>query len=359
MAVGITDLRNYFSRKRSRNEESCDQEELAKVDSASTPEEASVKSKAQQKKVYKARLTYRKEWIEKYPWVYCNDPQEGMFCKLCQKRGNPPPTARGAWTSRGVKDWNHATEQLREHSQSKWHRDAIIHARMAEQGEQQSVLQLQCSAVLKQDEERRTKNRMIIMKLLRSVYFLAKNHLPLTTTFDDMIQLQIENGDEVLKQHVESGPLNAQYTSNYSLVTLLDAIDTWLEKKLVSSLASNPYFSVLADECEDISTAEELSICSRWITNGKPEEHFVTLLHITATDSATISNAICSYLESKNLDYHKLVGQGYDGAATFAGEHNGVQRRIRAHSAHSIYIHCACHRLQLASIHAAKKISRG
>ena len=112
---------------------------------------------------------------------------------------------------------------------------------------------------------------------------------------------------------------------------------------------------MLADECEDISTAEELSICCRWITNGKPEEHFVTLLHITATDSATISNAICSYLESKNLDYHKLVGQGYDGAATFAREHNGVQRRIRAHAAHSIYIDCACHRLQLASIHAAKK----
>ena len=86
-----------------------------------------------------------------------------------------------------------------------------------------------------------------------------------------MIQLQIENGDEVLKQHVELGRLNAQYTSNYSVVTLLDAIDTWLDKKLVSSLASSPYFSVLADECEDISTAEELSICCRWITNGKTE----------------------------------------------------------------------------------------
>ena len=37
------------------------------------------------------------------------------------------------------------------------------------------------------------------------------------------------------------------------MVTLLDAIDTWLDKKLVSSLASSPYFSVLADECEDIT----------------------------------------------------------------------------------------------------------
>ena len=32
-----------------------------------------------------------------------------------------------------------------------------------------------------------------------------------------------------------------------------------------------------------------------------------------------------------------------------------MQRRIRAHAAHLIYIHCACHRLQLTSIHAAKK----
>ena len=85
---------------------------------------------------------------------------------------------------------------------------------------------------VKQDEERRANNRMIIMKLLRSVYFLAKKRLPLTTTFDDMIQLQIENGDEAFKQYVELRPLNAQYTSNYSVVTLLDAIDTWLDRSL-------------------------------------------------------------------------------------------------------------------------------
>ncbi len=51
-------------------------------------------SKAKQRKVYKARLSYKKQWEQTYPWVYCKDPSEGMFCKLCQKRGNPPPTAR-------------------------------------------------------------------------------------------------------------------------------------------------------------------------------------------------------------------------------------------------------------------------
>ena len=181
---------------------------------------------------------------------------------------------------------------------------------MAEIGEEQSVLQLQCSAAAKEAEEKRAKNRTIVLKLLRSIYFLDKNRLPLTTTFDQLVQLQIANGDGLLQQHVEEGPQNAQYTSKFSAVMLLEAIDTWLDRKLMESLRSSPYFSVLADECVDISTTEELSICCRWIVNGKPEKHFVTVLHISNLDAATISDAICSLLESKNLDYHKLVGQG-------------------------------------------------
>ena len=162
------------------------------------------------------------------------------FAILYQQKGNPPSIARGTWTTRGVRDWNHTTEQLKEHSQSKWHKDAVIYSRMAEQGEKPSVLQLQCSAAAKKTEERRTKNRTIALKLLQSIYFLAKNCLPLTTTFDELVQLQIANGDGLLQQHVEEGPQNAQYTSKFSAVMLLDAIDSWLNRKLMESLRSSP-----------------------------------------------------------------------------------------------------------------------
>lgn len=44
------------------------------------------------------------------------------------------------------------------------------------------------------------------------------------------------------------------------------------------SLTKNPFFSILADDCEDdcedVSTKEKLLICCRWVLNGKPEEHF-------------------------------------------------------------------------------------
>ena len=78
------------------------------------------------------------------------------------RSGNAPSTAKCSWTTRGIQDWNHATEQLKQHSQSKCHRDAVIHARMAEQGKEQSVLQLQCSAAAKEAEERSAKNRNIV-----------------------------------------------------------------------------------------------------------------------------------------------------------------------------------------------------
>ena len=67
------------------------------------------------------------------------------------------------------------------------------------------------------------------------------------------------------KQHLEHGPQNAQYTAS--------------NQRLIQSLRSSPYFTILADECEDITTMEELSICGQWVVNGKPEEHFLIVLH--------------------------------------------------------------------------------
>ena len=45
-------------------------------------------------------------------------------------------------------------------------------------------------------------------------------------------------------------------------------------------------------------------------------------------------------LQQKQLDLRKLIGQGYDGAATFAGNISGLHKRIQTSSAHTIYIHC-------------------
>ena len=54
---------------------------------------------------------------------------------------------------------------------------------------------------------------------------MAKNGLPLTTIYNQLIELQIANGDTLPQHLVEVGPNNAQNTSTFSSVMLLEAID--------------------------------------------------------------------------------------------------------------------------------------
>ena len=93
------------------------------------------------------------------------------------------------------------------------------------------------------------------------MYFLVKHRIPHTTTFQDLLALQVANGDKLLEKHLTEGPGNAQHTSKFSIVSLIEAIATWIDEKLFDSLKNSPYFSILADECEDMSTQKELDIC--------------------------------------------------------------------------------------------------
>ena len=147
---------------------------------------------SEKRKLYKAKLSYKKDWEERYPWLSCNDPSKGMFCSICLKWGKPPAGSRGAWTTRRITDWNHATELLKQHTEFQWHRDAAATAAMAEQAERgKSILEFHCTSAAKEAAERRQRNREVLLKLLRSVYFLVKNRIRHTTTYSQLVELQV------------------------------------------------------------------------------------------------------------------------------------------------------------------------
>ena len=107
--------------------------------------------------MYKAQLSYKSIWGKQYPWVQCIciDPKDGMFRTTCIKRGNPPPSAKRGWTSRGIVNWNHATQLLKQHANSKWHKDAAVAGMMTQQAAASNVLELQCSSAAKELAEQK------------------------------------------------------------------------------------------------------------------------------------------------------------------------------------------------------------
>ena len=63
--------------------------------------------------------------------------------------------------------------------------------------------------------------------------------------------------------------------------------------------------------------------------------------------------AVINCLKSKGLQVGKIIGLGFDGAATFSGKKTGVQSRIRKYAPYAIFVHCNSHMLQLACVQAA------
>ena len=163
---------------------------------------------------------------------------------------------------------------------------------------------------------------------------------------------------ESLKTFLETAGKKAQYTSKVAVVEFLDAIGIWVEKTLLKRLRQAPYYSIMADECTDVFIIEELSIYCRWIENGEATEHFIEIVPLKNADAENIHLQLMDCIKEKNIQVSKLIGMGFDGAATFSGKRSGVQARIRRHSPHAFFVHFYCHKFQLACVQAANATSR-
>ena len=106
----------------------------------------------------------------------------------------------------------------------------------------------------------------------------------------------------------------------------------------------------MADECTDVTTIQELTICCHWVESGVPEEHFIEILPLKKANAESIYSALVEY--SREM-YGKLIGMGFDVTATFSGDKTGVQKRLKKLSPHALFVQCPCHVRQLASMQAA------
>ena len=86
--------------------------------------------------------------------------------------------------------------------------------------------------------------------------------------------------------------------------------------------------------------------------------------HIVARRSAALARSednpasrVCEYVKSAQLDVSKMRGIGTDGASTMMGCHNGVVARLKTITPSVIGVHCAAHRLNLASSQAGNNVA--
>lgn len=92
-----------------------------------------------------------------------------MFCKVCKKYGKPPTSARGAWVTKPINNWVKATEFLKQHEKSDWHKTSVevqFLSKLASTSSQSITDRL--TAIR---EEEKKSNRNLVKMLIRSLYF--------------------------------------------------------------------------------------------------------------------------------------------------------------------------------------------
>ena len=86
----------------------------------------------------------------------------------------------------------------------------------------------------------------------------------------------------------------------------------------------------------------------QWEEDGLPVEHFLKIVHLQQADTESIHSALIECLKKKDLQVGRIMGVGFDGAATFSGKESGFQAQMKNFAPRALFVHCLCHMLQLA-----------
>lgn len=298
------------------------------------------------------------KWLDQYDWLVYSKVLKGALCKYCVIF--PPAVTHGstlgAFITRPFIKYRDFHTQAKNHSSSAWHKDSTIRAKNFI-----DVLSNKKLDIWSQIDEGKkinvTENRNKILPIIKTIVFCGTHDMPLREScknsgnFIDLLNFRIDAGDKTLESHIFHSAGNSKYTSHRIQNEIISLAGQVILTNIVEEANSSKYFSVMADETADISGHEQLSIGIRYVyeenDNVTLKEEFLGFVKLDKLNAGSIASSILEFLEKSGLNMDKLVGQGYDGCSTMAGEIHGVQKIIQDKYKKAFYFHCASHRLNL------------
>ena len=173
----------------------------------------------------------------------------------------------------------------------------------------------------------KVENRKILLILLRSIAFLARQGLALRgdgkevdSNFRQLLLLQATENKKITEWL--SKPINT-FTSKYIQNEMLKLMAVKLLGDITKRIQKVKFFTLMADETTDAGNKEQLVIVFRWVDeNLNVHEYFIGLHEIEVANADFITDVLKNILVVCNLNVHQLRGQCYDGASVMSGLRN-------------------------------------
>lgn len=119
-------------------------------------------------------------------------------------------------------------------------------------------------------------------------------------------------------------------------------------------------FSVLIDECTDVSGLKHLCLVVRYFDKSlkRITDQFLDLIEISDADAETLHTIITKCFTDYGIDINKnLIGFGSDGASVMCGHKNSVASRLMKDPG-VYYMKCICHTFNLIASEACEELPR-
>lgn len=317
-------------------------------------------------------------------WVIYSPSKNAVYCFVCRLFGTL--NLSDSYKMTGFNDWKniHRSFKIHECSAEHMHNDLTYKTRRKEM--RSSTLD---ECFTKQSEQEMEYWRKILRRIVAAIKFLASrglafrgldqkcgsihngNYLGLLdflAEFDPLTRSHIDNygnkgkGMLYLNSLISEFPFwhskfayssgRASYLSDTICDEFIDLIGQNILKVILTEVRDARYFSISVDSTPDVSHADQLVFCIRYVKNDGPIERFLQFIPINQHKSEYLTDIILDFMKSQNIDILNCRGQSYDNTNNMAGKYSGLQQRILEINRLAIFLPCASHSMNLVGSNA-------
>ncbi|XP_022168964.1 zinc finger MYM-type protein 1-like, partial [Myzus persicae] len=320
---------------------------------------ATIQSDGSQRK-FSPKLFYRilanNEKVDRV-WLVYSPIKDCVFCFCCKIFINEK--CHSDLATVGISDWRHVSDKLISHERSQHHVQSVKSwFELKTRIEMDETIDKKHQALFEKEQNHW---RNVLIRILSIIQFLASNN--------DSFREMLAKFDPVILEHVnriKNKETHVHYLGHEIQDELIKMMAAEVKKKIIDSIKTAKYFSIIMDTTPDISHIEQLTILIRIVnmdeknTKSAPaiKEYFLDFINVKSTTGLHLSEILISQLKIYNIDLKDCRGQAYDNGSNMVGQYKGVQSRISNINSRAFFTPCTAHSLNLVLCDAAKNSLR-
>ncbi|XP_069832299.1 zinc finger MYM-type protein 1-like [Dendropsophus ebraccatus] len=188
-------------------------------------------------------------------------------------------------------------------------------------------------------------NFLEIILLLSHYDVPLKNHLEKCIQESERRKKHLQKRGKVGKMAVGRGSL-VTFLSYKTINKVVMAVVRCIKESIVSEIGEKRY-TIQVDSTQDAGIVDQATVVLRYVKNEEVQERLISVLPVTDASGQGLNELLMANFKRLGLDYLKIAGESFDGAANMRSSYVGLRAQIAKIVPDSIYIWCYCHILNL------------